>query len=212
MPEVTRWPQKTRDIRTEGSGARLSWRGSPVAGGWSALVVGLLLLVGCSPAVTTVTLGTSGRSAFRTRLQNLSANPVIQQAARYRLGAAALNPRALATTVAASPATPDTVRGALAGEVDEVVIVAWLVSYGAMGAWTADDPRNDEVVNIPVSAMESLVDGRRNELRVYRLRDQKHLLLARAVVADEQAVGAVGYILTQTYDDSALDAAAVQLP
>jgi hypothetical protein len=203
---------RARAAANEGSGARLSWGASPVAGWWSAVVVGLLLLVGCSPVVTTVTMGTSAQSAFSTRLQSLSANPVIQQAARYRLGAASLNPRALARTVAASPAPPDTVRGALAGEVDEVVIVAWLVSYGAMGAWTADDPRNDEVVNIPVSAMESLVAGRRHELTVYRLRDQKHLMLARAVVVDEQAVGAVGYILTQTYEDSALDAVAVQLP
>jgi hypothetical protein len=194
----------------EGPGSRLSWRARLVAGWWSA-VVGLLLLVGCSPAVTTVTMGTSARSAFNSRLQSLSANPVIQQAAQYRLGAASVDPRALTTAVAAGPAAPETVRPALDGEVDEVVIVDWLVSFGSMGAWTAYNPRNPETVNIPVSDIPALSASRPDDLEVFLLRDGKHLMLVRPVVVGNQAVGAVGFILTETYKDPALSAEAVPL-
>jgi hypothetical protein len=161
--------------------------------------------------VITVSTDTSARSAFDARLRALCVNPVIQQAAQHRLGMAARDPRALATAVAASPAPPESVRAALAKEVDGAVIVDWLVSLGAMGAWTAYDPRNPEPVNIPVSDIPALVASRPGELGVFVLRDRKHLMLVRPVVVEDQTVGAVGFVLTETYEDPALFADAVPL-
>jgi hypothetical protein len=180
-------------------------------GWWYTLAVGLLLLIGCSPTVTTMTTEMSARSAFDARLRALSVNPVIQRAAQHRLGMASRDPEALAMAVATTDESPGSVRVALAGEVDEVVIVDWLVSFGAMGAWTAYDPRNSEPVNVPVSDIPTLVARRPGDLGVYRLRDRKHLLLVRPVFVGGHAVGAVGFVLTETYEDLALSAEAVPL-
>jgi hypothetical protein len=99
----------------------------------------------------------------------------------------------------------------LAGDVDEVVIVAWLVSFGAMGAWTAYDPRTAETVDIPASGIPALAAGPSGELGVYRLRDRQHLMLVQPVIDGEQAVGAVGFVLARAYADPSLAARAVQL-
>lgn len=171
------------------------------------IVLTMLLLVGCSPA-TTVTAPAPARSTFATRLRRLSAQPAILRAAQYRLTLGPDDPESLATAAQSSPESPREVRAVLAGEVDGVVIVAWLVSFGAMGAWTADDPRNPETVNIPVSEIPDLVANSPGGLGIYRLRDHRHLMLVDPVVVGDHAVGAVGFILTQTYDDPALAAAA----
>jgi hypothetical protein len=171
------------------------------------IILTALLLVGCSP-VATIAAPAPARTTFATRLRQLSAQPAIRRAARYRLTLRPDDPESLATAAQSSPESPQEVRAALAGDVDGVVIVAWLVSFGAMGAWTADDPRNPETVNIPVSAIPDLVANSPGELGVYRLPDRRHLMLVRPVVVGDHAVGAVGFVLTQAYDDPALAAAA----
>src|SRR5579885_3217896 len=171
------------------------------------IVLAVLLLVGCSP-VTTITAPAPARSTFTTRLRRLSAQPAIVRAAQYRLLLDPDDPESLATTAGSSPESPQEVRAVLAGDVDGVVIVAWLVSFGAMGAWTAYDPRNPETVDIPVSEIPDLVANSPGELGVYRLRDHRHLMLVHSVVVGDHAVGAVGFVLAQAYDDPAVTAAA----
>jgi len=170
------------------------------------------LLVSCSP-VTTTTIATSSLrlSAFAARLAQLSANATVQRAARYRLVFALSDPIALAASTASSAGTSGSVRSVLMQFVDDVVIVDWLVSFGAMGTWTAYNPDNSETVWIPASTIPSLVQNSPRGSRVYRLRDQKHLMVVHAVVVDNEAVGAVGFILSQTYEDPALEAEAMQL-
>jgi hypothetical protein len=122
------------------------------------IILTALLLVGCSP-VATIAAPAPARTTFATRLRQLSAQPAIRRAARYRLTLRPDDPESLATAAQSSPESPQEVRAALAGDVDGVVIVAWLVSFGAMGAWTADDPRNPETVSIATAAERPLVQG-----------------------------------------------------
>ncbi len=173
------------------------------------IILTVLLLAGCSQA-TTITAPAPAQSTFLTRLRLLSVQPAILRAAQYRLIAGPDDPESLAAAARSSPESPQDVRDVLAGDVDGVVIVAWLVSFGAMGCWTAYDPRSPEIetVNIPVSTIPDLVANSPGELGIYRLQDHQHLMLVHAVVAGEQAVGAVGFILTQAYDDPVMAAAA----
>lgn len=171
------------------------------------IVLTVLLVVGWSPA-TTSTAPAPALSTLTTRLQRLSAQPAILRAAQYRLTLGPDGPASLAAAARSSPESPREVRDVLAGDVDGIVIVAWLVSFGAMGAWTADDPRNAETVNVPVSAIPDLVANSPGELGVYRLRDHRHLMLVYPVDVDDQAVGAVGFVLAQAYDDPVVAAAA----
>lgn len=178
-----------------------------------ALVVVVLLLVGSAP-IPTPSIAASRRTlaGFDARLRDLSADPKIQRAAQYRLFSAGL--AGVSSLVAASAVAEDApgdVQTVLATDVDDVVIVDWLVSFGAMGAWTAYDPKNPETVFIPVSDVSSLVERSPDQVVVYRLRDKQHLMLVRPVVVGSVTVGAVGFILAQFYEDPALDAAAIQL-
>jgi hypothetical protein len=175
------------------------------------LVCGLLSLVGRTSATTTSITDASTRSAFDARLRRLGADPAILGAAQHRLSFAAHDPAALVSSAQTSPETPQEVRSVLARDVDEVVIVDWLVSFGALGAWTAYDPSSTEAVNIPVSDIPSLFAHPPFELGVYRLRDRRHLMLVRPIVVGDRAVGAVGFILTQTHADPTLAAEAVPL-
>ena len=175
-----------------------------------AIVLTALLLVGCSPVMTSAAPAPVP-SNLTTRLRLLSAQPAILRAAQYRLTLDRNEPDSLTTAVQSSPEAPQEVREALAGDVDADVIVAWLVSFGAMGAWTAYDPRNPETVNIPVSAIPDLVAKSPGVLGIYRLRDQRHLMLVQPVVVGNHAVGAVGFVLSETYADPALAAVAIPL-
>jgi hypothetical protein len=169
------------------------------------------LLLGCEPMATTVAIHPSPRAAIVARLNELSTNPVIQQSARHRFGSAASDPERLARAIASTDTTTQSVHAVLANAVDEVVIVDWLVSFGAMGAWTAYDPHHSEPVNVPVSDIPGLVAHSPNDVGVFRLRDHQHLMLVLPVVVDNETVGAVGFILARTYVDPTLAAAAVEL-
>lgn len=173
------------------------------------IVLTVLLVVVCSPT-TTSTAPALTRSMLLTRLRHLSAQPTILRAAQYRLTLGPDDPQSLAAAAQSSPESPREVRDVLAGDVDGVVIVAWLVSFGAMGAWTADDPRNPETetVNVPVSTIPDLVANSPGELGIYRLPDGRHLMLVHAVVVGDHAIGAVGFVLAQAYDDPVLATAA----
>ena len=175
------------------------------------LVVGTILLVGCATLTGILSSPLAARSSFETRLHVLSRNSVIQQVARYRLRMVVHDPAVLAYTLRTTENTPQGVRAVLAEEVDDVVIVDWLVSFSAMGAWTAYNPRNPEAVSIPVSDIPSLVGRSPGTLNVYRLSDRKHLMLTYPVIDDNQAVGAVGFVLTETYADPVLTAQAIPL-
>ena len=171
------------------------------------IVLTVLLVVGCSPATTT-TAPAPALSTFTTRLRLLSAQPAILRAAQYRLLPGPDDPESLAAAAQSSPESPQEVREVLAGDVDGIVIVAWLVSFAAMGAWTAYDPRNTETVNVPVSAIPELIANSPGEMGIYRLRDGRHLMLVRPVVVGDHAIGAVGFVLTQAYDDPVVAATA----
>src|SRR5207248_3165836 len=106
-------------------------------------------------------------------LRLLSYSPTIVAAAQRRLTFASNDPSTLGTTIDTSTTSTRDVRSVLAEDVDDVVIVAWLVSSGAMGAWTAYNPRNDEPVLVPVSEIPPLVATPAAELGIYRLRDHK---------------------------------------
>jgi hypothetical protein len=188
-----------------GSKIRASALGTLITGG-------LLVLVSCSSvASATTTTQAVKLTRFDAGLHNLSANPVIRRAAAHRFSIELHDPASLPVALSSSSETPSSVRSALATYVDDVTIVVWLVSFGAMGAWTAYNPRNTETVNIPVSDIPALFATSSTEPGVYRLRDQKHLMLVRSVAVDGQTVGAVGFVLTQTQLDPILEAEAVQL-
>jgi len=181
-------------------------------GARAAIAIGLFIMVGCAPvAAVSVTTRASEQPAFEARLRALSVDPVIQRAAQHRLSIASREPEALAIAVAAPNETSRSVRSVLAEDVDDQVIVDWLVSFGAMGAWTAYNPRNAESVLIPVSDLPALVKGASGGPVIYRLRDEKHLMLVQPVVVGDTVVGAVGFVFAQTFDGTLLRTEAVQL-
>ena len=177
------------------------------------IALSVLLLASCADLRKTPTpTPVPTRSAFDTRLQNLSSDPSVQRAAQYRLmSSPSGDPAALAATIGSTGQAPESVRTILLRDVDDVVIVDWLVSFSAMGLWTADNPHTSEVVSIPVTDIASRVQQAPVDLGVYRLRDQKHLMLVRPVVVRNIPLGAVGFILAQAYESPDLDALAVQL-
>jgi hypothetical protein len=121
------------------------------------------------------------------------------------------DPAALPVAIGEASEPPGSVRAVLATEIDGDVIVDWLVSFGAMGAWTAYDPRSAESVAIPVSEIPALVEGSPTDLRSYQLRDRKHVMLVYPVVVESETVGAVGFVLTQTDADPLVVAKATPL-
>jgi hypothetical protein len=169
------------------------------------------MLVSCSPVATLTTLHASSRPSFDARLRALGTNSVIQGAAAHRLAFASGDPETLATSIRASGASSGSVREVLSRDVDDVVIVAWLVSSSTLGAWTAYNPRSDEKVGIPVSDMPGLVTHSKDGFGVYRLRDGKHLMLVEPVVVGDETVGAVGFILSDRNEYPELEGEAVQL-
>jgi hypothetical protein len=196
--------------------------------GWLALALITFSLASCALAAraaagpegtrTAVSVPPASPAADRTlagfdaRLQRLSTDPHLQRAAGYRLASSpSHDPTALGATVQSPDEPATSVHTVLAAEIDQVVIVDWLISFSAMGAWTATNPSNPEEVNIPVSAIPSLVQRGPSRLQVFRLGDNKHLMLVRPVMAGSSAVGAVGFILAEDYRDPVLDAAAVPL-
>ena len=204
-PEFQRDPRKDEGTARHGSGVTASLVVTLIVGG-------LFVLMGCSSvASATTTTQAVALARFDPGLQALSAHPVIRRAAGYRLSIEIYDPASLPVAISSSSDTPASVRSVLATYVDGVTIVTWLVSFGAMGAWTAYDPRNTETVNIPVSDIPALFAGSSRDVGVFRLRDQKHLMIVRSVAIDGQKVGAVGFVLTQTLVDPSLEAQAVQL-
>ncbi len=175
--------------------------------------VAALLIVGCAPLSTpSAARAPATGASFDQRLRALSVDPLIQRAAGYHLYVGSTGRATSLTDAAASEhQQPGSVQAVLAANVDDVVIVDWLVSFSAMGAWTADNPSNHEDVSIPVSDASTLVSAPPDHLVVYRMRDKQHLMLVRAVVVQNVAIGAVGFILAQSYQDAALSAAAIPM-
>ncbi len=177
-----------------------------------AIALSLFLLLACAPAAPEpIATPVEKLSAIEARLRVLSVNPVIQRAAQYRLSIPSGEPDALAIALSAPNETHQTVRDVLAEDVDDVIIVDWLVSFGAMGTWTAYNPRTSETVLIPVTDIAFHREHTPDHTDVYRLRDQKHLMLVQPVVVDGSVVGAIGFVFTETFDDTALEAPVDQL-
>ena len=183
----------------------------------ASLVLAFLIAVslsGCAQLSPLTHKDTQQRpvGSFDARLRAIGADPLVLRAVQYRLYVGSSGQSVSLTDAAASEnQRPGSVRDLLKANVDDVVIVDWLVSVGAMGAWTADNAFNHEDVSIPVSEALSLVSVSPDRLAVYRMRDRRHLMLVRAVVVKGSTVGAVGFILTETYRDDAIEAVAIQL-
>lgn len=194
---------------------RNTWMTRSGSGAWpKVLALSLFLFAACAPSKvvqSTPTAPTETLTSIKARLVALSAHPVIQRAAAHRLSLDSREPDALAIAVSSPSVAPQTVRDVLATEVDDVVIVDWLVSFGAMGTWTAFNPRSTETISIPVTDIAFGYEHTPNQLRVYRLRDAKHLMLVLPVVVHSSVVGAVGFVFTQVHVDSTLEGEAVQL-
>ena len=177
-----------------------------------AFALSLFLLLACAPAAPQPTATPAEKlSAIEARLRVLSVNPVIQRAAQYRLSISSGEPEALTIALSAPNETQKTVRDVLAEDVDDVVIVDWLLSFGAMGTWTAFNPRTSETVSIPVTEIAFHREHTPDRIATYRLADQTHLMLVQPVVVDGSVVGAVGFVFTETFDKTALDAPIDQL-
>ncbi len=210
--DVARAVAVTRVLKRPRVLGTMSARRSRPSGCLITFALSLFLLLACAPATAPSAVNAAEkRSAIDARLRALSVNPVIQQAAKYRLAIASSEPEALAIAVAAANEPHQTVREVLAEDVDDVVIVDWLVSFGAMGTWTAFNPRTSETVLIPVTEIAFRREHAPDHTEVYRLRDQTHLMLVQPVVVDGSVVGAVGYIFSETFDETTLDATVDQL-
>jgi hypothetical protein len=177
-----------------------------------AVALSLFLLIACAPAAPEpIPTPAEKLSAIEARLRVLSVNPVIQRAAQYRLSIPSSEPDALAIALSAPNETHQTVRDVLAEDVDDVVIVDWLISFGAMGTWTAYNPHTSEMVSIPVTEIAFHREHPPDHIATYRLADQQHLMLVQPVVVDGSVVGAIGFVFTETFDDTALEAPIDQL-
>ncbi len=177
-----------------------------------AFALSAFLLLAPAPAASQpIATPAEKLAAIEGRLRILSVNPVIQQAAQYRLSIPSGAPEALGIALSAPNETHQTVRNVLAEDVDDAVIVDWLISFGAMGTWTAYNPHNSETVSIPVTEIAFHREHTPDRIATYRLADQQHLMLVQPVVVDGSVVGAVGFIFSQSFDDTTVDVPIDQL-